>query len=177
MLISLQRLPVEGLRFEHRYETGELDVSAHEFALREPPIVTGLAKRSGLDVRLTGELQAALSVPCDRCLQETVFQVAQPFDLLYLPVEAENQRGGETELHERDLDFSIYAEDQIDLDQMVREQLELALPARVLCRADCRGLCAQCGADLNLEQCQCQKPVDPRWQALAELKTRLEEKD
>ena len=83
----------------------------------------------------------------------------------------------ETELHENDLEFSYYENDELDTDQLIREQLELALPARVLCREDCRGLCAQCGTNLNLETCQCTAPVDPRWQALAELKDKLEQND
>ena len=66
MIISLARLPAAGLRFEHQYAAGELDVSAHEFELSEPPHITGHIKQSGMDVHVTGELRAALTVPCDR---------------------------------------------------------------------------------------------------------------
>jgi uncharacterized protein len=80
-------------------------------------------------------------------------------------------------LHERDLDFAVYENEQIDIDEMVLEQLELELPSRVLCSEDCRGLCPQCGADLNVEQCDCKAPIDPRWQALADIKAGIEKKD
>jgi uncharacterized protein len=175
MIISLARLPAVGLRFEHQYQAGELDVSKHEFELREPPNITGHIKQSGMDVHVTGELTAALTVPCDRCLQDVPFSVAEPLNLVYVPVEAEHAHKGEVEVHGKDLEFSYFANDELDIDQLIREQLELALPVRVLCRTDCRGLCPQCGADLNVETCQCTAPVDPRWQALAELKNKLEE--
>jgi uncharacterized protein len=174
MIISLERIPVAGLRFAHQYQSGELDVSAHEFELHEPPSIAGSIRQAGMDVHLNGELKASIVVPCDRCLQDVLFQVEKPLDLLYVPVEAERTVKGELELNENDLEFSFYENDQLELDQLIREQLELALPARVLCREDCRGLCAQCGSDLNLEPCQCPAPVDPRWQALAELKDELE---
>jgi uncharacterized protein len=177
MIISLVRLPAAGLLFEHQYVVDELDVSEHEFELSDPPRITGHIKQSGMDMRVTGELNAALTVPCDRCLQDVPFMVAESFKLVYLPVEAEHARKGETELHDKDLEFSYYENDELDIDQLIRDQLELALPVRMLCREDCRGLCPQCGADLNVETCQCPAPVDPRWQALAELKNKLEESD
>jgi len=74
----------------------------------------------------------------------------------------------------RDLDFSVYQNDELDLDELVIEQLELALPVRLLCREECRGLCDQCGTNFNEQQCNCQPPIDPRWQALADLKNSAE---
>jgi uncharacterized protein len=62
------------------------------------------------------------------------------------------------------------AHDQIDLEPMAREAVMLELPAAPLCMEDCRGLCAQCGADLNVKDCSCTAPVDPRWAALDELR-------
>ena len=173
MLISLARLPKEGAPFEHQYQAGELEVSAHEFELSEPPRIAGRVTRSGLDVRVTGTLKAALTVPCDRCLQNVPFQLDQPVNLAFVPLEAERPAHGEVELHAGDLEFSYYENEELDMDQLIREQLELALPVRVLCRDDCRGLCAQCGADLNTDPCDCPPPTDPRWQALAELKEQL----
>lgn len=176
MVISLARLPADGLRFEHRYQAGELDLSNFDFELREPPLVTGRVDRVGIDMRLRGEIKAVLAAPCDRCLKEVPISVEIPVDLLYAPEDPGGSRTGEIELQARDLDFSVYENDEIDLDGMVLEQMELSLPSRVLCSEDCRGLCPQCGADLNVERCDCQKPVDPRWQALIDLKEKAEKK-
>ena len=123
-----------------------------------------------MDIRLRGEISAVVEAPCDRCLQEVALPIQRQFDLFYMPLETSMGQGGEAELQPHDLDFSFYEHEEIDLDELAREQLELSLPIRVLCREDCRGLCSQCGTDLNREQCQCPKPMDPRWQALADLK-------
>jgi uncharacterized protein len=168
-------MPTDGLAFKRQYEAGELDTREYDFDLEESPLVNGRAVRAGQDIRLRGEIKARISAPCDRCLNEVTIRVEIPFDLFYTPAEAANDQGGERELLERDLDFAVYENDQIDLDEMVLEQLELSLPSRVLCSEECRGLCPQCGADLNVEQCECKAQIDPRWRALADIKAGMEE--
>ncbi len=75
------------------------------------------------------------------------------------------------ELQKDDLIRSVYEGDAVDLDELVREQILLALPTRTLCREECKGLCPECGANLNAGECDCaQKEIDPRWAALADLK-------
>jgi uncharacterized protein len=174
MIISLVRLPSDGLRFQHQYEARELDLSERGFEFEQPPLITGRVDRVGIEMRVRGEIKAALVVPCDRCVNDVHLPLEIPFDLLYTPQQDSNQTG-EIELHDRDLDVAFYDNEEIDLDELVLEQLELSLPIRVLCREDCRGLCSECGADLNVEQCQCEKPIDPRWQALADLKAQQED--
>ena len=169
MIISLVRLPKDGLKFEHHYADGELDLAGRDFTLASPVVVSGRLDRSGLEVRLRGVLRTTLVRSCDRCLAEVLLPLDRALDLIYLPVGIDNQRSGEIELNERDLDTSVYDNDEIDLDEMVTEQLELSVPLRLVCREDCRGLCPQCGVDLNSEQCECQMPIDPRWEALASL--------
>ena len=172
MYISLVRLPDDGRRFEYAYGAGELDLRDYEFAVASPPQVAGRVDRTGADIRVRGRLAAGITAPCDRCLEDVSFAIDQPFDLFYAPGDFVGEATPETELQlqRRDLDFSVYDGDAIDLDELVREQLALNLPLRVLCKEDCRGLCPQCGADLNRETCGCQKPLDPRWRPLADLK-------
>ncbi len=175
MLISLSRLTEAGLRFDHQYEAHELDLSHHEFTFGQAPLVTGRINRTGVDMRLHGQLTAALVIPCHRCLADVSLEIDTPLDLFYTPAEMERGKSGEAEVLARDLDFAVYENDEINLDDAVLEQLELRLPTRVLCREGCAGLCPQCGTNLNFEKCQCEKPVDPRWQALAELKNQGDE--
>lgn len=175
MIISLARMPPDGLEFKRQYEAGELDTRKYDFELEGPPLVNGRAIRAGQDLRLRGEVKARISAPCDRCLNEVTIPVESTFDLFYAPAVASAGQGGERELFERDLDFAVYENDQINLDELVLEQLELGLPSRVLCREECRGLCPQCGADLNVEQCQCKPEIDPRWRALADIKAGMDE--
>jgi|KBSSwiStaDraftv2_1062776.scaffolds.fasta_scaffold91705_3 DUF177 domain-containing protein len=172
MYVSLIKLPDEGRRFEYQYGQGEIDLGGCEFAIVDPPRIAGRVDQTGLDVRVRGQLAARITAPCDRCLDDVSFVIDQPFDLFYAPGDFVGEATTETELQlqRRDLDFSVYDGDAIDLDELVREQLALNLPLRVLCKEDCRGLCSQCGVDLNRETCGCQKPLDPRWKPLADLK-------
>lgn len=65
--------------------------------------------------------------------------------------------------------------EQVDLEPLAREAVILALPQAPLCREDCRGLCAGCGADLNEGPCSCEPERDDRWAALDVLRTQLED--
>lgn len=171
MIIPLQRLPDDGLRFEHEYSKSDLDLRAHELKLIEPLKVAGTVSRAGHDIRVRGRLGTTIARACDRCLADVSLTIDVPFDLFYEPNEPVTGES-EKELQVKDLEFSVYENDEIDLDQLVVEQLALNVPARMLCRDDCRGLCDQCGIDLNLASCSCEKPIDPRWQALADLRER-----
>ena len=174
MIISLARVPTDGLKFEHSYVSGELNLGERDFRLIDLPVVTGRIERIGVDMRLRGTLRALVSRQCDRCLKDIEVPIDLSLDLLYTPAETGRGRSGEIELQERDLDFAIYDNDQISLDEMVVEQLELSLPSRVLCNEECQGICPQCGVDLNAEKCDCNAPIDPRWQALAAVREELE---
>jgi uncharacterized protein len=65
----------------------------------------------------------------------------------------------------------------VDLAEVLREQVDLALPYRAVCREDCPGLCPGCGADLTKETCRCSATSgDDRWAELARLKAALEQR-
>lgn len=170
MLIVLTHLPADGLKFEHQYKEDELDLASHEFTFQQLPLIQGRVTRIDAEVRVKGQVTAGLEAVCDRCLEPVALPVEREFDLFYLPETSSTTTSGETELLERDLDVSFYTDDRIDVDEVVLEQLELSLPTRILCQEDCQGLCAQCGANLNVAPCNCPPEIDPRWQALAELK-------
>jgi uncharacterized protein len=73
-------------------------------------------------------------------------------------------------LEREELAVSFYLDERIDLSQMTVEQIVLALPMKPLCKPDCRGLCALCGANRNLASCDCApEDTDPRWAPLKTL--------
>ena len=91
------------------------------------------------------------------------------------PEGAEDNEEGEAAEGEDMLGLAEYRDDKIDLGEVVREQLYLALPMKPLCQEDCKGLCPVCGVNRNRETCTCQQEwVDPRMAALAEWKSRNE---
>ena len=119
--------------------------------------------------RLVGSVVSALELPCSRCLEPLRLPVAAQFDLRYLPVtkaEADTER----QVGEDDLGTSYYRNDEIDLNELLREQFYLVLPMKPLCQENCRGLCSQCGTNLNTDTCEC-APVweDPRLSVLKGL--------
>ena len=121
--------------------------------------------------RLVGSAVTELELPCCRCLEPFRFPVNVPFDLRYHPA-SEMTQGEEREVEEDDLETSYYRDDQIDLNELLREQFYLALPMKPLCGDDCKGLCPQCGTNRNAGPCDCGTGwEDPRLAPLKPLKT------
>ena len=119
--------------------------------------------------RLVGTVAAELELPCSRCLEPFRLLVASSFDVRYLPASAASA-AVEREVDDEDLETSCYRNDEIDLNELLREQFYLALPMKPLCAEECQGLCAACGTNLNAGTCDC-APVweDPRLAALKGL--------
>jgi uncharacterized protein len=130
--------------------------------------------KDGQQFHLVGGVKAALDLSCGRCLEDYRFPVDASFDVLYLP-HADNAGEGEVEVEDDDLTTAYYRDDQIDLAQLVREQFYLAIPMKPLCRDACKGLCPQCGTNLNAGSCDCRPEwTDPR---LGTLKSLLDKGD
>jgi uncharacterized protein len=111
-----------------------------------------------------------VELECDRCLRAIAFPVAASFDVDYVPA-SKYAAEPAAELLDDDLAVAVFDGEAIDIDDLVREQVILALPSRALCREDCKGLCPVCGIDKNLKGCECEsQPVDPRWAALNNLR-------
>jgi uncharacterized protein len=161
----------EGLNIHHLYPQGEPNLaggSDHQIGRCELNL---RATRTDDRVKLAGKLGTVVSFECDRCLAPLSMPVEETFDLVYVPPLG---TGEEHELGENDLLMGFYQNGIIDVDDLVREQIELALPMARLCNEACLGLCQGCGANLNLGKCGCsENQVDPRWAALKQIKSKL----
>ncbi len=134
-----------------------------DFVLAEPVRVGGRLQATG-EGRFywQGSLRTLVRGECRRCLAA-----------VSVPVEAEvGALFTQDEDTLEDPDSYPLARDAtlVDLTLAVREELILAVPRFVECRADCRGLCPRCGQDLNAGPCGCAPSVDPRWRALEALR-------
>ena len=124
--------------------------------------------------RLVGQARAELELSCSRCLEPFRLPVDSAFDVRYLPA-SEMATEEERELQDEDVETSYYRDDRIDLNELLREQFYLALPMKPLCVDDCRGLCSQCGTNLNTGACGCAPAwEDPR---LAPLKSLMKKNE
>jgi uncharacterized protein len=166
MRIELDKLDNTDGTFAHRYKPEEIVLDEEHVRLTDAPEVSGRIRRSGHEVRIKGQLSARAEVDCDRCLATVTVPVEAKFDVGYIP--SEDYTASEAaELQEADLSLSVFDGETIDVDELVREQLLLALPSRALCGDECKGLCPTCGANRNTNPCDCHdKEIDPRWAGL-----------
>jgi uncharacterized protein len=125
------------------------------------------------DIRLRGRLAGDFQVPCARCVEPVATAIATEFDLIFRPAAADSD-SAERGITAPDTEIGYYLKDSLSLEDVLREQVLLALPVRTLCKPDCKGLCPRCGENRNSQVCSCEAgPSDPRWQALAGLRDRI----
>ncbi len=182
MFLDIKQLELHPLDFEEEFQPGVIDLgqearqgtplkaSGHAEVVEEHHGKHEVIK----DIRLRGRLSAGMELQCARCLEPVTQDIQREFELLYRPLGAD---AGKDELSVTDAEAEIgyYQGEGLLLEDVLREQVLLALPLKVTCRADCKGLCPQCGKNLNQEQCSCSREVeDPRWAALKDVRSRLE---
>jgi uncharacterized protein len=156
--------------FSRTFEPGDAGQPEEAYRIAAPVLLDFDIHKDKDRFRLEGSAKTELELPCSRCLEPFRMPVDAPFDLRYHPA-AEISAEDEREIEEEDLGTSYYRDDQIDLNDLLREQFYLALPMKPLCREGCRGLCPQCGTNLNGGGCQCQTGwEDPRLAPLNALK-------
>lgn len=170
--IELDSLDGSSGTFAHVYEGDELEFHDERVRLLEPPEISGQLTPGRNEVLLSGRLAARVQVQCDRCLKAVEVPLRADFSLQFVTT-ANYERTHAAELEESDLALSVFDGETIDVDDIVREQVLLAVPTRSLCRDDCKGFCPSCGADRNLKECGCRtEETDPRWAGLKELTNR-----
>ncbi|HEV2704811.1 MAG TPA: DUF177 domain-containing protein [Pyrinomonadaceae bacterium] len=172
MRIEVETLTEEAQPFAHNYAEGELELGDEQVRLLAGTRVEGEARRKDERVEVSGKLTGNMEADCDLCLAPVTLPAEVEFEVSFLPkAVGEEAVAGEREIRGDEPDFSFYESGAVDIDELVREQLLLALPSRFRCGEECKGLCPHCGADLNRETCACEhKEIDPRWSALAALK-------
>src|SRR5262245_57519305 len=152
-----------------RYDAEEFEGRTGQFKVVTPVDLRFLVYKDKTRYRLVGQVVTVLEQTCSRCLEPFRQDVDAAFDVRYLP-HSENTGRDEREVEEDDLSDAFYRDDQIDLRQLMEEQFYLALPMKPLCREDCKGLCPNCGTDLNERTCQCEvRWEDPRLAGLKAL--------
>jgi uncharacterized protein len=147
------RLDDPGLEFTDARITGQVHLSKH-----------------GHDILVRGKLSGYLELACSRCLKPFTQAVTGDFDLLLVPA-PHTVAAAEEELSAADLDLDYYTGEVVDLEALLQEQIILMLPVKPLCAETCKGLCPQCGANLNQQTCHCRPPTgNSPFAELAKLK-------
>lgn len=170
MFLDVKDLAVRKIRIRKSYAPGAVDYHTSDFRQSEPLEVRATAELLEGQIRITGDLHTRVEMVCARCLEPVTEDVAREFDLFYRPI-ASMTREEEERLKLDDTEIAFFEGEGLFLTDVLAEQVLLALPMKAICRSDCRGLCAQCGVNLNNEECRCEVHVaDPRMAPLARLK-------
>ena len=178
MRIRVDEIPEAGRFLHFHWE----DARLRQFLPADDPFEYKLVRPLNVDleiqkrsdhIHVQGTLKGTLQVNCHRCLQPVSWPLNEKVDV-FLVEEEELEPLEEIELDAKDLDYEFFDGIVIEIDQLVAEQIFLALPVKILCSEDCRGLCPHCGANLNEEPCDCEKNRGKSpFAALEAIKARL----
>ena len=158
-------------KVEPDFEELKLSRTAYPVSHREPFILTVSADSGRLHIE--GDTEIRLMIPCDRCLDDV--EITFPIQLA-IRVNPDSLSDGTSEIPEGDSEiddvdeFSFLDGCILDVDKLVSDEIVVALPTKVLCKEDCKGLCAVCGKNLNHGSCSCDRSVgDPRMAAIRDI--------
>jgi uncharacterized protein len=177
MFLDLSKLHGAIDHVERTFQPADFDPQDEDYRVVQPvKLSIDVEKKAGASYRVTGTVKTALELQCGRCLDDFPLPVDAAFELRYVPQSQDAAAEAEREITEDDLTTAFYSEGMLDLVELMREQFQLALPMKPLCSQACRGLCSECGANLNRTDCTC-NPVweDPRLAPLKGLLNREKE--
>jgi uncharacterized protein len=170
MFLDVKELAIRKIRIRKSYAPGTVDYRTGDFRQIEPLQVRATAELVEGQIRVNGELHTRLELVCARCLEPVHEDVTREFDLFYRPLSSVTKEE-EERLKLDDTEVAFFEGEGMFLADILAEQVLLALPMKAICRSDCRGLCPQCGVNLNNEECRCEShAADPRMAPLARLK-------
>lgn len=141
-----------------------LDLSDFEYLnnkpFKKPVEVSGNVSNLGGSLIVKTVANAVLNSYCDRCSKEFLMDLKTEGESTVILKETDDE-GDNTVLAPKGI---------LDIDGMVTDNLVLAIPMKHLCKIDCKGLCSNCGADLNIGECKCDlDEVDPRLAVLKDF--------
>ncbi len=138
--------------------------------IEKKPFELQIVNEENKRLLIRGETNVMIAIPCDRCLEEVQAGIHLVFDK-ELPLE-EAARTDEDGMEEADYMTGFH----LDVDRLVYDEILVNWPMKVLCKDDCKGICKQCGVNLNLHDCDCSKTeLDPRMAAIQDVFNKFKE--
>lgn len=174
VLISLQQLEKRPVHFKVEVPAGEIEFDSKltQSSVLHAEGTAQLLNHSLGEIRIEGKLNVTMGATCDRCLEAATFVIENGFDLVYMP--AEESTSSEKEVDEAAIEVGFYEGNGIELNDIFREVVLLALPMQLVCNEGCKGICPVCGENRNQRSCACQPPSgDDRWNQLQKLRAEI----
>jgi uncharacterized protein len=170
MFLSVTELELRKIGFDEIFESGQLEFAGEGLEQGSPLHAIGTAEllpESGGQVRVWGSYTVVMVAQCDRCLGRVRFPLEAEFDLYYRPASDVPQEE-EVKIDAGEAEIGFY-EDGLELEDILREQVLLALPMQRVCSESCKGICPSCGKNRNEIACDCKPEAVDRWGALRNL--------
>jgi uncharacterized protein len=169
MLIKISNIPEDGLKQEL-----ELPVKVNKHTDTAHVLIK--ISKLGKMVFAEGSVKVSATLTCSRCLKDYPYPLDLTFNEEYTPAGVSEEEK-EYELSEEELDLDYYSDEQLDINELITEQILLAVPMKPLCSPECPGLCPVCGKDMSEGKCNCKKDkVDPRLEPLERLKEKMKDR-
>jgi uncharacterized protein len=172
MFLSVKEMELRKIRFNEALQPGQIDFSGEEIEQSSPLNAAGVAEllaHSDGEVRIKGRYTVEMTTNCDRCLATARFPLDAGFDLYYRPVSV-IAKEEEVGIDEGEAEIGFYEAGGLELEDILREQVLLALPMQRVCSDGCKGICPVCGRNRNEGACDCKvNNRSDRWKALKDL--------
>lgn len=179
MKIETKHIPQQGLSMEHRMQADEFETLKLLMTRGEAEFIETIGIKLSIMplkdlIEVEGSVKTRVRIACSRCVESYDEPLRRTFKLSYsrkIPQDLHPDESEGIELTAQQIGLILYQGDEIDLRDALAEQVVLALPYKPLCRQDCKGLCQNCGVNLNQEACQCKsKDTGGPFEALKGLK-------
>ncbi len=157
MVIDIQRISERGLHLAGAVEIDREDLIEDSAYLTEAVDYDINFVRDRDKIKVSGRMRTTVMLSCVRCLEEFDLPIDCHFDVVLFP--ASELTASESSVKSEEIEYIFYQGNKIDLIKILSEQVNLSLPFNPVCREECRGLCSNCGANLNQKDCRCHHSV------------------
>jgi len=168
MFLSVKEMELRKIRFDETFQPGQIDFTGEDLEQATPLAAKGsaeLLQNTDGEVRIQGRYTVEMTSQCDRCLGRARFALDSGFDLFYRPASF-IAREEEVAIDEGEAEIGFYEGGGMELEDILREQVLLALPMQRVCSDVCKGICPVCGRNRNETGCDCKVEAhDDRWGA------------
>jgi uncharacterized protein len=154
MYIDINKIGVKGLLLEDRVELDDQLLIEEESFFLDGVDYSVYFTREKEKIRARGQIRTVLSLRCVNCLENYELKVNSKFDIILFPVYL--VKSTDTALTTDEMEYIFFDGEEIDLEKILMEQVNLFIPFNPTCTPDCKGICPNCGANLNYEECQCE---------------------
>ena len=138
--------------------------------LKKEPIELTITNTGEKTLEIEAKGSVTVAIPCDRCLEDTPVEIP-----LQMKRKLDMKLTDEQRINESD-EISYLAGMDLDVDRLVYLEVLMSWPLKVLCKDDCKGICSQCGKNLNNGPCDCaEEPKDPRMAAISDIFSKFKE--